>query len=58
MVPNVRVLPYVAERQHIVVSSCTREVSPSGSGNAVNLPAVECETYFCQSVDWKDWVIN
>lgn len=43
MVPNVRVLPYVAERQHIVVSSYMHEVSPCGSGNAVNLLSVECE---------------
>lgn len=43
MVPNVRVLPYVAERQHTVVSSCMYEVSPCGSGSAVNLLSVGCD---------------
>jgi hypothetical protein len=44
MVPNVRVLPYVAERQHIVVSSCMHEVSPCGTVSAVYLLSVECGT--------------
>jgi hypothetical protein len=42
MVPNVRVLPYVAERQHTLVSSYMYELSPCGSGSAVNLLSVKC----------------